>query len=131
MAEENVLKPINMGVKNDAPKGNATDEFGQQYDADGDKSKWSGQSPADSRRYHSRADTDLGPRSLHHTLGVKHNQASPGDHDHGTGSAKNIGPLEMDPLTPGSKRAQWTIPTSATVADVVALLQKFVNFRQV
>lgn len=126
------LKPIKFGTDNFKTKStNSTDKFGQQYNDDSDSSKWSDQSPADSRRYHSRADTDLGPRSLHHTLGTKHNQASPGDHNHDGSTAKKIGPLEMDPANLGKTRAVWTIPTSPTVADIVGLLQKFVNFRQV
>lgn len=107
------------------------DKFGQQYDADSDNTKWSDQSPQDSRRYHSRSDVDNGPRSLHHTLGTRRNQASPGDHNHDGTTSKKLGPLEMDPANNGKTRAQWTIPTSPTVADLVGLLSKFVNFRQV
>lgn len=109
------------------------DQFGQSYNADYDRSKLSGESPAESRKAHTRADTDLSPRSIHHTLGIKHNQASPGDHDHIGVTAKKIGPMEMDP-TPGNEgqtRAEWTIPVAPTVADIVDLLEKFVNFRQV
>lgn len=107
------------------------DQFGQQYSADNDKSKWSGDAPAESRRAHDRADTDLSPRALHHTLGIKHSQASPGDHIHDGVTSKKIGPLEMDPSNPGKTRAVWTIPTSPSVADVVNLLKKFIEFRQV
>lgn len=109
------------------------DQFGQVYKADYDRSKWSGESPNDSRRVHTRADTDLSPRSLHHTLGVKHNQASPGDHNHDGTVSKKIGPLEMDPTAgnEGKTRAVWTIPVAPTITDVVNLLKKFVEFRQV
>lgn len=107
------------------------DQFGQVYNADYDRSKWSENAPQESRRAHSRSDVDLGPRSLHHTLGVKHNQASPGDHNHDGATSKKIGPLEMDPNNPGSTRPEWTIPDSPSVADVVSLLSKFVEFRQV
>lgn len=95
------------------------DQFGQQYNADPDKSKWSGESPQDSRRAHSRADTDISSRSLHHTLGTKHNQASPGDHNHDGTSSKLIG-----------AGSGWTIPISPSVADLVTLLHKFVDFEQ-
>lgn len=107
------------------------DQFGQQYSADNDKSKWSGDAPAQSRRAHDRADTDLSPRALHHTLGIKHNQASPGDHIHDGVTSKKIGPLEMDPVNLGKTRAVWTIPTSPSITDVVNLLKKFIEFRQV
>jgi len=110
---------------------NSVDKFGQQYNSDSDFSKWSDQSPQDSRRFHSRSDVDLGPRSLHHTLGTRRNQASPGDHNHDGTTSKKLGPLEMDPDNNGQTRPQWTIPTNPTVADLVGLLSKFVNFRQV
>ena len=86
MAEDRVLKPTQISIKQVRP---ATDEFGQQYTPDSDESKWSGDSPQDTRRAHSRADTDVGPQSLHHTLGPRRNQASPGNHIHdGTTSKK-------------------------------------------
>jgi hypothetical protein len=109
------------------------DQFGQQYSADYDNSKWSGESPQESRRLHTRSDVDLAPRSLHHTLGTKANQASPGNHNHDGSTSKKLGPLEMDTTSgkEGLTRAVWTIPTSPTVADLVSLLSKFVNFRQV
>jgi len=107
------------------------DQFGQSYNADYDRSKWTDMSPQESRRAHSRSDVDLGPRSQHHTLGIKHNQASPGDHNHDGVTSKKLGPMEMDPVNLGSTRAEWTIPVAPTVADLVTLLSKFVNFRQV
>jgi hypothetical protein len=134
------LKPTNFNVGqfkrskvNRTKEETTPDQFGQQDDADYDRSKWSKESPRDSRKYHTRSDTDLSPRSLHHTLGVKHNQASPGDHNHDGTTSKKIGPLEMDPTSgnEGKTRAEWTLPSSPTVADIVNLLEKFVNFRQV
>lgn len=107
------------------------DQFGQSYNADYDRSKWTDTAPQESRRAHSRSDVDLSPRSLHHTLGIKHNQASPGDHSHDGTTGKKIGPLEMDPVNLGQTQAEWTIPVAPTVADLVSLLSKFVNFRQV
>lgn len=107
------------------------DQFGQQYNADYDQSKWSGESPASSRKSHDRADTDLSPRAIHHTIGTGRNQSSPGNHNHDGTTSLKIGPLEMDPANPGQTRAVWTVPTSPTVADVITLLARFVNFRQV
>lgn len=86
MAEDRVLKPTQTSIKQVRP---TVDEFGQQYTPDSDESKWSGDSPQDTRRAHTRADTDVGPQSLHHTLGPRRNQASPGSHTHdGTTSKK-------------------------------------------
>lgn len=134
------LRPTNLEVnkfrrstvqKQSSGDASTPDQFGQTYNADYDKSKWSGESPQDTRRTHTRADTDLGPRALHHTLGTSRNQASPGDHNHDGTTSKKLGPLEMDPANLGQTRAVWTIPAAPTVADLVDLLEKFVNFRQV
>jgi hypothetical protein len=107
------------------------DQFGQAYNNDYDRSKWSGEGPQQTRRNHDRADTDLSARALHHTLGTGHNQASPGDHDHAGINSKKIGPLEIDPTGTNKTRPEWTIPLAPTVGDLVTLLGKFVNFRQV
>lgn len=66
------------------------DQFGQSYNADYDRSKWGETAPAESRRAHSRSDVDLSPRSLHHTLGLKRSQASPGNHTHNGITSKRI-----------------------------------------
>lgn len=107
------------------------DQFGQQYNADYDRSKWSGESPQSTRRNHDRADVDLSHRALHHTLGTGHNQASPGDHYHDGTNSKKIGPLEIDPTGTAKTRPEWTIPLAPSVSDLVTLLNRFVNFRQV
>lgn len=40
-------------------------------------------------KFHSKADTDAHSGAIHHTLGIKHDQAAPGDHLHdGVGSRK-------------------------------------------
>lgn len=45
--------------------------------------------PSVVNRFHERADTDSSSTAAHHTLGVKHDQASPGDHKHeGQGSLR-------------------------------------------
>lgn len=33
-------------------------------------------------KFHTKSDKDSSHNAQHHTLGVKHNQASPGNHDH-------------------------------------------------
>lgn len=139
MAEDSrIFKPAELDVNkfrrssiNQSEAETTPDQFGQSYNADYDRSKWSENTPQESRRAHQRADTDLGPRSLHHTLGIKRNQASPGDHTHEGITSKKIGPLEMDPVNLGETRAEWTIPVAPTVNDLVTLLARFVEFRQV
>jgi hypothetical protein len=44
-------------------------------------------SAEDVERLHRNADTDTRKESLHHTLGPRGNQASPGDHDHKGGNS--------------------------------------------
>jgi len=39
-------------------------------------------------KLHEASDLDVSPFSHHHSLGVRHNQASPGDHTHNGGSSK-------------------------------------------
>ena len=94
------LRPTNLEVNkfrrsqiNQDSNETTPDQFGQSYNADYDRSKWAETAPAESRRAHSRSDVDLSPRSLHHTLGIKHGQASPGDHIHDGITGKKIGPL--------------------------------------
>lgn len=135
MAEEgNIgkeLRPVNFGIEGTNLPKHPVDQFGQKYNADDDRSKWSGESPQDSRKLHDRADTDTGPRSLHHTLGPNRNQASPGDHTHDGSTSRKLGPLEMDPSNPGQTRPKLTVPVATTVADLKALLHEVIEFREV
>lgn len=88
-------------------------------------------SAEESRRSHLSSDVDTSPRALHHTLGIKHNQSSPGDHVHDGITSKKIGPMEMDPDNPGETRPQLTIPEDATTEDIVEFLHNFIEFREV
>jgi hypothetical protein len=67
-----------------------TDQFGQVYKVDDDQSKWSAEAPQETRKAHNRADVDVSPRSMHHTLGPRRNQASPGNHTHDGSTSKRI-----------------------------------------
>jgi hypothetical protein len=42
-------------------------------------------------KLHANADVDTSVTGIHHTLGILHNQASPGDHTHNGKSSKRIG----------------------------------------
>jgi hypothetical protein len=48
-------------------------------------------SPRQVNLFHSRSDVDSSPLSQHHSLGIKHNQASSGDHVHDGLSSRKIG----------------------------------------
>lgn len=66
--------------------------------------------------FHENADKDGSQKSLHHTLGSNHNQASPGDHLHDGGSSLKL--LEGFTLT-GSKGGNAAL--TSVVAALVSL----------
>jgi hypothetical protein len=66
-------------------------------------------------KFHEKADTDSSQEALHHTLGPKHDQSSPGDHTHNGKNSRKI--LAGTTLT-GSKGG------NAAVASIVAALVK-------
>ena len=75
--------------------------------------------PAEVQKFHARSDVDSGPMAQHHSLGVKHNQASAGDHTHdGVGSL-----FLMDGITvTGSKGG------NAALADLITKLAAALGF---
>lgn len=48
-------------------------------------------SSSDVTKFHNNSDVDSAVTAQHHTLGIQHNQASPGDHMHNGKSSKKIG----------------------------------------
>lgn len=46
--------------------------------------------PEEVNFFHTRGDTDSSQTAAHHTLGIKHDQASPGDHIHNGQNSKMI-----------------------------------------
>jgi hypothetical protein len=46
--------------------------------------------PTAVNNFHSRSDVDSSATAQHHTLGVKHDQASPGDHKHDGRNSRKI-----------------------------------------
>lgn len=56
---------------------------------------------------HNNSDVDSGVTSQHHTLGIQHNQASPGDHKHDGKSSKKIG-KGLDPAFPLTANGAYT-----------------------
>lgn len=47
--------------------------------------------PGQVNYYHSRSDVDSSTIAQHHTLGIGHNQATPGDHNHDGTSSRLVG----------------------------------------
>lgn len=63
------------------------DPFGDKKDEKGPVSP----EPREVNLFHTRSDVDSANTAQHHTLGVKHNQASPGDHVHDGTSSRKVG----------------------------------------
>jgi len=63
------------------------------------------------QRAHTNADVDVAVTAMHHTLGISHNQSSPGDHNHNGKSSKKIGKgLNTSfPITAGATYTQAQI----------------------
>lgn len=58
-------------------------------------------------RAHTNSDVDASVTAQHHTLGIQHNQSSPGDHTHDGTSSKRIG-KGIDPAFPLTANAAYT-----------------------
>lgn len=65
---------------------------------------------------HTNSDVDSSVVAQHHTLGILHNQSSPGDHKHDGKSSTRIG-----------KGKDLTFPLTANAAYVQADFQKVIN----
>jgi hypothetical protein len=77
--------------------------------------------PREVNLFHSRSDVDSSTTAQHHTLGVKHDQASPGDHNHdGKGSRKLGQGLSL--TVTGSKGG------NAALTSLLAMLAQVVDF---
>lgn len=70
----------------------------------------------ESEKAHTNSDIDSATIAQHHTLGIQHNQASPGDHKHDGKSSKLLG-----------KGADPTFPTTANGAYTQAQMQSVIN----
>lgn len=70
----------------------------------------------ESTKAHTNSDVDSAITSQHHTLGVQHNQASPGDHLHDGKSSKLLG-----------KGFNVGFPTTANAAYNQAQIQAIIN----
>lgn len=55
--------------------------------------------PLEVNKFHSNSDKDSSQIAQHHTLGLDHNQGSPGDHTHNGSNSKLIG-KSLDPTFP-------------------------------
>lgn len=77
--------------------------------------------PREVNQFHSRSDVDSSTTAQHHTLGVKHDQASPGDHNHDGKGSRKIGQGLSLTLT-GAKGG------NVALANLITMLQNVIEF---
>lgn len=68
--------------------------------------------------FHSRSDKDSNQSAQHHTLGLDHNQASPGDHTHDGRNSKLVG-KGLDPTFPSTASASYSQSQMQAVIDAL------------
>lgn len=73
-------------------------------------------SSAESSKAHANSDVDAAITAQHHTLGIQHNQGSPGDHTHNGGSSRRIG-----------KNLDASFPLTASATYSQAQIQSIIN----
>lgn len=71
-------------------------------------------------KFHSNSDSDSAVTAQHHTLGIQHNQASPGDHKHDGHSSKAIG-KGLDAAFPSTASATYS---QAQIQSIITALKK-------
>ena len=75
-------------------------------------------SSEESRKAHANSDLDGSVTAHHHSLGIGHNQASPGDHKHDGKSSKRIG-ARLDPAFPSVATVGYTQAQMQAVIDAL------------
>jgi hypothetical protein len=73
-------------------------------------------SAQDSGKAHVNSDVDSAITAQHHTLGIQHNQGSPGDHNHNGGSSRRIG-----------KNLDASFPLTASATYSQSQIQSIIN----
>jgi hypothetical protein len=71
--------------------------------------------------FHTKADTDGSPLSIHHTLGINRNQSSPGNHVHDGKASPKIG-RGLGLTISGAKGG------NAAVASIITMLKSVIEF---
>lgn len=71
--------------------------------------------PREVNLFHSRSDVDSSQQAQHHTLGIKHDQGSPGDHVHDGVSSRKVG-------------TGLNLSAGTTLASLKTMLAKVIEF---
>lgn len=80
-----------------------------------------GPEPREVALMHSRSDVDSSTSAQHHTLGIGHNQAPPGDHAHDGKSSRKIG-TGLNLSISGARGG------NAAVISIIAMLKNVIEF---
>jgi hypothetical protein len=72
-------------------------------------------------RAHTNSDVDSSIVAQHHTLGIQHTQASPGDHKHDNKSSKKIG-VGVNPAFPSVAAGAYSQPQIQAIIDALRAL---------
>lgn len=83
-----------------------------------------GVDPRTVAKFHARDDVDASVNSHHHTIGIKHGQASAGDHSHDGSSSRKVGAglgLTCD----------TGVSTATDLANLLVMLHKVIEFTEV
>lgn len=80
-----------------------------------------GPTPQEVNAYHKAADKDASKNALHHTLGLRPNQAAAGNHTHNAKDSVKIGTNENFVLT-GAKGG------NVALTNLIALLKNYIQF---
>lgn len=75
----------------------------------------------ESTKAHTNSDVDTSVVSQHHTLGIGHNQSSPGDHKHDGKASKRIG-KGLDPTFPPVANAAYSQAQMQSVINALKAL---------
>lgn len=79
--------------------------------------------PREVNLFHSRSDVDSGTSAQHHTIGVKHNQAAAGDHNHDGKASRKIGQgLSLNVVSSGTD--------TATIDSMLLMLHNVIEFTE-
>jgi len=72
-------------------------------------------------KLHANSDADSSVTAIHHSLGIQHNQGSPGDHTHNGKSSRKIG-KGINPAFPSVASATYSQSQIQSIIDALRAL---------
>ena len=89
-----------------------------------DEKKAAGPDPREVNIFHSRSDVDSSSTAQHHTIGIKHDQASAGDHSHDGKGSRKVG-------TGMGLTCDTGVSTATDLANLLLMLHNIIDFTEV